>query len=69
MSQFWKPNITKPGRTARLILGLGLLVGAGLAFFWNLWAALGGLTVAIFVLFEAARGWCLFRACGIKTRL
>jgi len=22
-----------------------------------------------FVLFEALRGWCVLRACGIKTRL
>jgi len=23
----------------------------------------------VFVLFEALRGWCVLRACGIKTRL
>jgi hypothetical protein len=32
--------------------------------------ALGGAALAlagIFMIFEAARGWCLARACGLKT--
>jgi hypothetical protein len=24
--------------------------------------------IGIFVLFEAVRGWCLARACGVKTK-
>jgi hypothetical protein len=32
-------------------------------------ASIALLALAAFVLFEAARGWCFLRACGIKTRL
>ena len=31
------------------------------------WLALLFLLLGIFTLFEAARGWCAFRACGVKT--
>ncbi len=69
MKTFWQPNLPRAGRTARAILGGLLLVAAAAAFFWHLWAGLILLASAVFVLVEAARGWCLLRACGIKTRL
>jgi hypothetical protein len=68
MGKFFTPNIGRKGRVIRAVIGLvffvaaifcgqsiwwaGLLLGAGAAFTW----------------FEAARGWCAARACGIKTR-
>jgi hypothetical protein len=35
---------------------------------YSLWACLALVVVGVFGLFEAARGWCVARACGIKTR-
>lgn len=69
MKTFWQPNLHRAGRSARAVLGSLLLAGAVAAFFWNVWAGAVLLASAAFVLFEAARGWCLLRACGIKTRL
>ena len=68
-----KPRFSRNiGNTGRLVRGLGalaLLIGAGFSFCVSAWlgtvlAILGG-----FVLFEALRGWCVMRACGIKTRI
>ena len=41
--------------------------GLGLCFFS---ALLGGISIVfgLFALYEAKRGWCMARACGIKTR-
>lgn len=62
-------NIDNRGRVVRGIGALALLVGAGFGFAVSWW--LGGvlLASAIFVAFEALRGWCALRACGIKTKL
>lgn len=62
-------NIDNRGRLVRGIFALALLVGAGFGFTVSWW--LGGLLLAsaMFVAFEALRGWCALRACGIKTKL
>lgn len=68
MPKYFTPNIEREGRIIRAVIGLvffvsaivvgqsvwwvGVLLGAGAAFTW----------------FEAARGWCVARACGIKTK-
>lgn len=69
------PNINKKGR---LLRGFGGLMVLGVALFlqfffdppspvwrvalvWSLFA--GGL----FMVFESFRGWCILRACGMKT--
>lgn len=65
---FWSSNIDRKGRLLRGASALAMLIGAFL-----LW--LGGVAVwpwvlgasGLFVLFEAVRGWCLLRACKIKT--
>ena len=54
---------------ARGILGSFLLLGGVAVCFWNLWVGLGLICGGVFVLFEALRGWCVVRACGIKTHL
>ena len=69
MRLFLAPNIERRGRAARAAIALALLVGA-----WVLrgdvpWLAVALLIAALFTLFEAARGWCALRACGMKTRL
>jgi len=48
----------------------GALVLAGIAACRVGWWASAVLIISGgFVLYEAARGWCLMRACGIKTRI
>lgn len=32
------------------------------------WSAILLFLTAVFVWFEAVRGWCLMRACGVKTK-
>lgn len=69
MKTFMTRNIDNRGRLVRGIFALALLVGAGFGFTVSWW--LGGLLLAsaMFVAFEALRGWCALRACGIKTKL
>lgn len=62
-------NIDNKGRLVRGLGALALLLGAGFGFTLSLW--LGGALLAAggFVAFEALRGWCALRACGIRTKL
>ena len=69
------PNIGKAGRIARAITGL-LCIGFGGGIWLLGWPeaagyrwVLSGACVAAgaFQLFEARRGWCVVRACGLKT--
>lgn len=69
MKSFWTRNIDRKGRLMRASMGVALLVGAALAWEYShlivaTLLALGGL----FAVVEALRGWCLLRACGLKTR-
>ncbi len=68
MRAFFSPNIDKTGRIFRAAWAVACFVGAWFAFPYSMWLGLllvagGGLAV-----FEALRGWCIMRACGIKTR-
>lgn len=69
MSPFWSRNIGTKGRLVRGVLALLLLGGAAAACFFNVWLALLLAASGAFVLFEALRGWCALRACGIKTKI
>ena len=68
MKRFWSPNLERKGRLVRGISALALLGAAALVASESLWVA-GILAAAgVFSLFEAVRGWCVLRACGLKTR-
>jgi hypothetical protein len=68
MNKFFSRNIDSRGRLMRGTLG-GLLVIGGVAVgAYNLWAAVALIISGGFCLFEAVRGWCVMRACGIKTK-
>jgi hypothetical protein len=69
MKPFFSRNIDNPGRLVRGLGALLVLVGAGFGFTVSVWLGLGLLAAGVFVGFEALRGWCVMRACGIKTRL
>jgi hypothetical protein len=69
MKKFFTPNISSLGRWMRAALGLILLIGGLIAVGQLLWLGIALFISSAFVLFEAARGWCFLRACGIKTKL
>jgi hypothetical protein len=69
MSKFFRPNLERNGRLVRGIAGVALLIAGVITCFFIWWLGLILLASAAFVLFEAMRGWCVMRACGIKTRL
>jgi hypothetical protein len=69
MGKFFARNIDRRGRIVRAVWGL-LVIAVGLLTMARSWWICGGLLAAgAFALYEAARGWCLMRACGIKTKL
>lgn len=69
MKRLLFPNINRKGRLVRATIAVALLAGS--AFVFPLSRAAAGAMIAsgLFMVFEALRGWCLIRACGIKTRL
>jgi len=69
MKPIFSRNIDNKGRLLRGFGALTLLVGAGFGFTLSLWLGLLLLAAGVFVAFEALRGWCAFRACGIRTKL
>ena len=69
MKPLFSRNIGNTGRLVRGLGALALIVGAGFGFFVSVWLGVVLAVLGVFVLFEALRGWCVMRACGIKTRL
>lgn len=69
MKPLFPRNISNTGRLVRGVGALVLFVAAGFGFFASVWLGAGLAVSGVFVLFEALRGWCALRACGIKTRL
>ena len=69
MKKFFTPNIDSRGRLMRGSLGALFVIGGLVVRSNNLWAALVMILSGGFCLFEALRGWCVMRACGIKTKL
>ncbi len=69
MKPLFARNLSNTGRLARGLGAVALLIGAGFGFFVSIWLGVALAVSGGFVLFEALRGWCVLRACGIKTRL
>jgi hypothetical protein len=69
MNHFLARNIGRRGRIVRAVWGAALVI-AGIALSrQNTWACFVLIALGLFAFYEAARGWCLMRACGIKTKL
>jgi hypothetical protein len=69
VSRFFRPNLDRHGRMARGVIGaLCLIAGIIVAGDYNLWLGLVFVGSGLFAIFESIRGWCLVRACGIKTK-
>jgi uncharacterized membrane protein len=69
MKKFFASNISRTGRILRCIIGLALIVIGFLISAEGRWICACMVVSGAFVLYEAARGWCLLRACGVKTKL
>jgi uncharacterized membrane protein len=68
MGTFFAKNIDRRGRIVRAVWGVSLLVAGLLLWERSRWICLALAGFGVFALYEAVRGWCLMRACGIKTR-
>ena len=68
MGKFFQRNIDRTGRILRAIWGVAMLILAAFAYHYAWWAAALFTALAIFAFYEAMRGWCFARACGIKTK-
>jgi hypothetical protein len=69
MKTLFVPNLQSEGRRARAAVAVVL---GGLAFVVIPFSRRLGLILflaAIFTVFEAVRGWCVLRACGIRTQV
>jgi hypothetical protein len=70
VKRFFDPNIETKGRVMRAVTALLLFIASGVAFFRSTaWLGIALGLIGVFVAFEAVRGWCFLRACGIKTKL
>ena len=68
MKKYFAANIEKRGRWLRGVLGAALVIAGVLVCSHNLPVAIALIISGGFCLFEAVRGWCVMRACGIRTR-
>jgi hypothetical protein len=69
MSRFFRPNLDRPGRMARGVVGAvcliaGVIVGGDVLW----WVGLIFVAAGLFAIFEAVSNWCIMRACGIRTK-
>lgn len=69
MSRFFKPNLDRHGRFARGVIGALCLIAGIIVVDYVRWLGLIFVAAGLFAIFESLRGWCLMRACGIKTKL
>jgi len=68
VTRFFQPNIDTRGRLVRGGLAALLLIAGGVIACDVLWLGLMFVGIGVFTLFEAVRGWCVARACGVKTK-
>jgi len=69
MKRYFARNIETKGRVVRGLAALVLLLSAIVSFQLSIFIGLILLVSGLFVLFEALRGWCAVRACGVKTKI
>jgi hypothetical protein len=68
MKKFFAANIDSRGRLIRGVLGMALVIAGVVVCSYQIIAAIALILSGGFCLFEAVRGWCVMRACGVKTR-
>ncbi len=66
---FWTPNIDHRGRIIRGIMAIVLFIAAFIAHRKGIeWLAIILAISGIVGVVETVRGWCVLRACKVKTR-
>jgi hypothetical protein len=68
MNRFFSRNLDFRGRMARGVIGALCLIAGIVVVDYLLWLGLVFVAAGLFAIFEAVRGWCIARACGIKTK-
>jgi hypothetical protein len=68
MKKFFATNIDGRGRLIRGVLGAALVIAGVVVCNYQIIAAVALILAGGFCLFEAVRGWCVMRACGVRTR-
>jgi hypothetical protein len=69
VSNFFRPNLKRNGRIARGVIGTLCLIAGIITVDYMLWLGLVLVAAGLFAIYEALSGWCLARACGIKTKI
>jgi hypothetical protein len=69
VNHFFRPNLDRQGRIARGVIGSLCLIAGIILVDFVLWLGLIFVVAGLFAIYEALRGWCLARACGIKTKI
>ena len=69
MSHFFRPNLKRQGRIARGVIGTLCLIAGIVLVDFVLWLGLIFVVAGLFAIYEALRGCCLARACGVKTKI
>lgn len=69
MRRFFARNLEFQGRLVRGVLGAILLITGIIMADFELWICIVLVVSGLFAIFEAVRGWCFARACGIRTKL
>jgi len=69
VSNFFRPNIGRQGRIARGVIGTLCLIAGIITVDFKLWLGLIFVVAGLFAIYEDLRGWCLARACGVKTKI
>jgi len=69
VSRFFKPNLDRHGRITRGVIGTICLIAGIIIVDYVFWLGIVFVTVGLFAIFESLRGWCVMRACRIKTKL
>jgi hypothetical protein len=69
VNRFFRPNISQCGRIARGVIGTLCLIAGIIVVDYNFWLGIVLVLAGLFAIFESIRGWCLVRACGIRTKI
>jgi hypothetical protein len=69
VSQFFRANIKRQGRIARGVVGSLCLIAGIILVDFILWLGLIFVVAGLFAIYEALSGWCVARACGLKTKI
>jgi hypothetical protein len=68
MTRYFKRNIGYGSRLGRGVMGTLVLIAGIVMADFELWLCLVLVALGLLALFEAVRGWCPARACGLRAK-